>query len=106
MKVELKLYLEPALADQVAAAVAQFRGAGRKVSRNEVLEQLIEDGFRSWRKEAQVVNRVEATIGKLLDQTARHDKLLRSILLTLADGDHDAVDEAVAAIERRDTANA
>src|SRR5688500_6547145 len=106
MKVELKLYLEPALADQVAAAVAQFRGAGRKVSRNEVLEQLIEDGFRSWRKEAQVVNRVEATIGRLLDQSARHDRLLRSILLTLADGDKTAYREVLATIEQEEVANA
>ena len=66
-KVEFKLYLEPNLASQITETTAQFRGAGRKVSRNEVLEQLIEDGFRLWRREAQVVNRVEAGIAKLLD---------------------------------------
>jgi hypothetical protein len=105
-KVELKLYLDAELAAQVAETVAQFQGAGRKVSRNAVLEQLIEDGFKAWRKEAQVVNRVEATIGKLLDQSARHDRLLRSILLTLADGDKAAYREVLATIEREETANA
>ncbi len=105
-KVELKLYLDGELAEQVSAAVAQFRSAGRKVSRNAVLEQLIEDGFKAWRKEAQVVNRVEGTIGKLLDQSARHDRLLRSILLTLADGDKAAYREALETIEREEAANA
>jgi hypothetical protein len=90
-KVEIKLYLEPELADQVTAATAQFRGAGRKVSRNEVLEQLIQDGFRWWRREAQVVNRVETSIAKLMDQSARQDRLLRSILLTLAEDDPIAI---------------
>lgn len=103
-KVELKLYLEPELAEQVAGAVAQFRGAGRKVSRNEVLELLIQDGFKVWRREAQMVNRVESTIAKLLDQSARHDKLLRSILLTLADGDKAAYREVLATIEREEAA--
>jgi hypothetical protein len=102
----LKLYLEPELADQVAGAVAQFRAAGRKVSRNEVLVQLIEDGFRSWRKEAQIVNRVEATIGKLLDRSARHDVLLRSVLLSLAEGDKAEVAEMISTIEKEDKANA
>lgn len=90
-KVEIKLYLEPELADQVTTATAQFRSAGRKVSRNEVLEQLIDDGFRWWRREAQVVNRVESTLAKLMDQSARQDRLLRSILLTLAEDDPTAI---------------
>lgn len=106
MKVEVKLYLDPQIAEQVAGAVAQFRSAGRKVTRNEVLVQLIEDGFRAWRKEAQVVNRVEASIGKLIDQSGRHDRLLRSILLTLADGDKAAYREVLDTIEKEETANA
>jgi hypothetical protein len=105
-KIEVKLYLNAELADQVMETVTQFHSAGRKVSRNAVLEQLIEDGFRSWRKEAQVVNRVEATIAKLLDQSTRHDRLLRSILLTLADGDHNEYRNVLRTIEKEDTANA
>lgn len=104
-KVEIKLYLEPDLAAQVTETTAQFRSAGRRVSRNEVLEQLIEDGFRMWRREAQVVNRVETGIGKLLDHSTRQDRLLRSILLTLADGDVAEVRKAVETIEREDSAN-
>lgn len=100
MKVEVKLYLSPELAGQVADATAQFRGAGRKVSRNEVLEQLIQDGFRMWRREAQVVDRVEATLGKLMDQVAKHDRLLRSILLTLAEGDREEYRRALANIDK------
>ncbi|QQP94016.1 hypothetical protein IGS68_34810 (plasmid) [Skermanella sp. TT6] len=105
-KVEFKLYLEPNLASQITETTAQFRGAGRKVSRNEVLEQLIEDGFRLWRREAQVVNRVEAGIAKLLDQSARQDRLLRSILLTLAEGDQVEYRRVIETIEREDAGNA
>ena len=99
-KVEIKLYLEADLAGRVGDAVNQFRGAGRKVSRNEVLEKLIEDGFRMWRREAQVVNRVEAGIDRLAEQSARHDRLLRSILLTLADGDWEEYRRVIETIER------
>ena len=60
---------------------------------------LSKDGFRSWRREAQVVNRVEASVGKLLDQSSKHDRLLRSILLTLADGDKEEVRQIMATIE-------
>jgi hypothetical protein len=105
-KVEFKLYLDTELAGQVAGAVNQFRAAGRKVSRNEVLERLIADGFRLWRRKAQVVNQVEAGIGQLLDRSARHDRLLRSILLTLADGDRDEYRALMATIEKEDTADA
>jgi len=106
MKVEFKLYLDADLAGRVTETLAQFRGAGRKVSRNEVLEQLIEDGFRMWRREAQAVGRVETSVAALLDQSARHDKLLRSILLTLADGDKAAYREVIETIEREETTNA
>lgn len=102
----LKLYLDPELQAQVAETVAQFRSAGRRVTRNDVLVQLIEDGFRSWRKEAQVVNRVEATIGQLLNHSARHDRLLRSILLSLADGDKNEVRKLIETIEKEDKINA
>jgi hypothetical protein len=105
-KVEIKLYLEADLAGRVGDAVNQFRSGGRKVSRNEVLEKLIEDGFRMWRREAQVVNRVEAGIDRLAEQSARHDRLLRSILLTLADGDRAAYREVLDAIEKEDAAPA
>ena len=105
MKVEFKLYLDPDLASQVTDTTAQFRSAGRKVSRNEVLEQLIEDGFRFWKREAQVINRVESTMAKLLDQSARQDRLLRSILLTLAEGDQAEYRRAIETIEREDSAN-
>ena len=70
-KVEFKLYLTPELADQVVETTARFRSAGRQVSRNEVLEQLIGDGFRLWRRETEVISRVEASIAGLIDQSAR-----------------------------------
>ena len=105
-KIEHKLYLDADLAGRVAAAVDQFRGAGRKVSRNEVLERLIMDGFRMWARETQMTDRVEAGIGKLLDQSATHDKVLRSILLTLADGDKTAYREVLDAIAAEDAAMA
>ena len=105
-KVEIKLYLEAELAGRVADAVDQFRASGRRVSRNEVLEKLIEDGFRTWRREAQVVHRVEAGIDRLAEQSALHDRLLRSILLTLADGDRTAYREVLDAIEKEDAAMA
>ncbi|QQP92723.1 hypothetical protein JL101_032480 (plasmid) [Skermanella rosea] len=101
-KVEVKLYLDPDLASRVAEATTRFRSAGRKVSRNDVLEQLIEDGFRMWRRETEAVGRVEASIARLLDRSARHDRLLRSILLTLADGDQAEYRRVVGIIERED----
>ena len=102
-KVEFKLYLTPELADQVAEATARFRSAGRNVSRNQVLEQLIEDGFRLWRRETEVISRVEASIAGLIDQSARQDRLLRSILLTLADGDMEEYRRVIEIIEREDS---
>ena len=99
-KVELKLYLTPELADQVVDATARFRSAGRQVSRNEVLEQLIGDGFRLWRRETEVISRVEASIAGLIDQSARQDRLLRSILLTLADGDMEEYRRVIETIEK------
>ena len=71
-----------------------------------LLERLIEDGFRAWRRDAQVVDRVEAGVGKLLDRTAVHDRLLRSILLTLADGDRAEYRRLMDTIEKEETANA
>lgn len=103
-KLEFKLYLTADLAGRVSGAVNQFRAAGRKVSRNEVLEQLIEDGFRMWRRDAQAAGRVEASVAKLLDTAASHDRLLRSILLTLADGDKAAYREALDAVAGDDPA--
>lgn len=99
-KVEFKVYLPPDLAEQVIQTTAQFKGAGRKVSRNEVFEQLIEDGFKLWKREAQVVNRIETTMAQLLDMATRHDKLLQSILLTLAEGDKDEVKRVIQEIEK------
>lgn len=98
-KLEYKLYLEPDLGRQVEDATKQFRAAGRKVSRNEVLENLIEDGFRMWRREAQVVTRVEATLAQLLDRAEHQDRVLQSILLTLAEGDMDEVRAVMKRIE-------
>ena len=105
-KVEFKLYLTPELADQVAETTARFRSAGRQVSRNEVLEQLIGDGFRLWRRETEVISRVEASIAGLIDQSARQDRLLRSILLTLAEGDRAAYREVMDTIEAEEQADA
>jgi hypothetical protein len=99
-KVEFKLYLTPELADQVVETTARFRSAGRQVSRNEVLEQLIGDGFRLWRRETEVIGRVEASIAGLIDQSARQDRLLRSILLTLADGDMEEYRRVIETIEK------
>jgi hypothetical protein len=99
-KVEFKLYLTPELADQVVETTARFRSAGRQVSRNEVLEQLIGDGFRLWRRETEVISRVEASIAGLIDQSARQDRLLRSILLTLADGDMEEYRRVIETIEK------
>ena len=101
-KLEFKLYLDADMAGRVTDAVNQFRSAGRKVSRNEVLEELLAAGFRMWRREARMTDRIEAGIGKLLDQSATHDRLLRSILLTLADGDKAAYREVLDAVERED----
>ena len=97
---EFKLYLTPELADQVVETTARFRSAGRQVSRSEVLEQLIGDGFRLWRHETQVITRVEASIARLIDQSARGDRLLRSILLTLADGDMEEYRRVIETIEK------
>jgi hypothetical protein len=99
-KVEFKLYLTPELADQVVETTARFRSAGRQVSRNEVLEQLIGDGFRLWRRETEVISRVEASIAGLIDQSARQDRLLRSILLTLADGDMEEYRRVIETVEK------
>ena len=99
-KVEFKLYLTPELADQVVETTARFRSAGRQVSRNEVLEQLIGDGFRLWRRETEVISRVEASIAGLIDQSARQDRLLRSILLTLAEGDMEEYRRVIETIEK------
>jgi hypothetical protein len=98
--VEFKLYLTPELAAQVVETTARFRSAGRQVSRNEVLEQLIGDGFRLWRRETEVISRVEASIAGLIDQSARQDRLLRSILLTLADGDMEEYRRVIETIEK------
>lgn len=98
-KLEYKLYLTPDTGKQVEEATKQFRAAGRKVSRNEVIEQLIEDGFRMWRREAQVVTRVEATLAQLLDRAEKQDRVLQSILLTLAEGDLEEVQAVMKRIE-------
>ena len=106
MKVEIKLYLEAGLAGQVQEAVAQFRGAGRRVSRNTILEQLIRDGLRLWRREIEQSDRVEAGLAQLIERSARHDRLLRSILLTLAEGDRAAYREVMDTIEAEEQADA
>lgn len=100
-KVELKIHLKPELAEQVITTHKQFNSAGRKVSRNEVIEQLIEDGFRLWRRETQAVSKVEATMAQLLDHAERQDKVLKSILLTMADGDENEVAALMQTIEEK-----
>ena len=98
-KVEMKTYFEPDLAKQILDTHKQFCSAGRKVSRAELIEQLVKDGFRLWRKEQQVMTTVETTMAHLLDHAERQDRILRSILLTLADGDEGEVAKVMQTIE-------
>ena len=81
-------------------------GAGRRVSRNTILEQLIRDGLRLWRREIEQSDRVEAGLAQLIERSARHDRLLRSILLTLAEGDRAAYREVMDTIEAEEQADA
>jgi hypothetical protein len=99
-KVPYKLYLPYELGRQVEDAHKQFSSAGRKVSRNEVFQQLIEDGFKMWRREKQQISRVETTLATLLDRATQTDKLVRSILLTLAEGDQEEVARLIQTIEK------
>lgn len=101
-KVEWKMHLNPALAERVQDAWKTYQKAGRRVSRNAVVEQLLEDGFRMWERDNQVVTRVEGSISKLVDQTTRHSKILDTILLNLADGDVDEVKRLKQIIEKGD----
>ena len=49
---------------------------------------------------AEVISRVEASIAGLIDQSARQDRLLRSILLTLANGDWEEYRRVIETIEK------
>lgn len=97
-KTETKIYLPSEVFDQVEEATKQFRGAGRQVSRSEVITQLVEDGLGVWRREKNTLPRIDATLGVLLDRVEATDKILRSILLTLADGDKAEVERLIATV--------
>lgn len=100
MKVEWKLALDPELAERIEAVHAQYKAANRKTHRNDVIVQLIEDGFRWWSKEQQKIDGLDATLGKLLDQSKQQDRLLRTVLLTLAEGRADEYQRVIDTIER------
>lgn len=97
-KIETKIYLPPDVFEQIDEATKQFRGAGRQVSRSEVITQLLEDGLGVWRREKNTLPRIDATLGVLLDKAEATDKILKSILLTLADGDKAEVERLIATI--------
>lgn len=97
-KVQTKLYLEPELAEMVKETTERFRSAGRTICRNDVIVQLIEDGFRFWRREADMATRVESSVAKLIDQNNRQDRVLRTILLAVAEGDEAEYRKVIARI--------
>lgn len=99
MKTAFKVYLDPDLAEQVIQTHKQFSSAGRDVNRSEVIEELIRGGFKLWRRETEAVNRLEGTLAQLLDHANRTDKILKSILLTLVEGDKDEVKSLLHTIE-------
>lgn len=112
-KPQFKLYLTDEMARKVSDATLRLKAAGRNVSRNEVLTQLIEEGLGVWARESDVISRVEGGISRLLDQNnrlleqiAHQDQLIRSILLSMADGDMEQVDELVKTIKEKDLKNA
>lgn len=83
-KVPIRVYLEAGLAGRIEEATARFRAAGRQVARNDVVVQLLEDGFQSWGGDERLVERVDRALAQVLDRLSVQDRVLRSVLLTLA----------------------
>jgi len=94
-KTQIKAYLEPELAEKIAAATERFRAAGRTVSRNDVINQLLQDGFRFWRQEADMATRVEGSVGKLANEIRKQRRVLDTILLSITDGNPDEYKAAI-----------
>jgi hypothetical protein len=103
-KVQAKVYLEPELAEMITAATLRFKSAGRNVSRNDVIVQLLQDGFRFWRQEADMAARVEGSVGKLTDEIRKQKRVLETILLSIAEGNVDEYKSAIKEIYGDDDA--
>lgn len=99
-KTAFKVYLDSKVADLIIDTHKRFASGGRDVNRSEVIEQLIQDGFKMWAKEEQAVTRFEGTLAHLLDHAEKTDRLLKAILLTLADGDKDEVKNLLNNVDR------
>jgi predicted regulator of amino acid metabolism with ACT domain len=78
----------------------QFSAGSRYVSRNEIFQRLIEDGYRMWKREAQTVSVIEMALSTLVERMTVQEKLMRSILLTLAEGDVEEVDRLMKMVEK------
>jgi predicted regulator of amino acid metabolism with ACT domain len=94
------VYLPYQLGRQVEDTHKLFAAGNRRVSRNDVFVQLVEDGFRYQRRETQAVGRIEVSVATMADRMESFEKLLRSILLTLAEGDTDEVERLLRTIEK------
>ena len=105
MKTVYSVAVDAEMATNITKAVERFHAAKRKVSRNDVIVQLIDDGLAVWRREVDPGVQMAETVAKLSEQIARQDRMLRSILLTLADGDVQEYEEVMATIEAQEKAN-
>ena len=99
MKTPLNVYFDPDLVEQIIQTHKQFSSAGRDVNRSEVIEELVRGGYKLWRRETEAVSRLEGTLAQLLDHANRTDRVLKSILLSLAEGDKDQVKALLHTIE-------
>lgn len=105
MRTVYSVSVDAEMATNITKAYERFSAAKRKVTRNDVIVQLIEDGFKAWRRETNANDQMAATISKLLDQLAKQDRMLRSILLTLAEDDKEEYRRVMTEIDAMEKPN-
>lgn len=105
MKTVYSVAVDAEMATNITKAHERFIAAKRKVSRNDVIVQLIDDGLAVWRREVDPGVQMAETVAKLSEQIARQDRMLRSILLTLAEGDVEEYEGIMKTIEAQEKAN-
>lgn len=105
MKYEYKVSVDADMATRITMAHERIQACKRKVSRNDVIVQLLEDGFSQWQGHIDVNTRLEATVAKIAARMEQQDRMLRSILLTLAEGDKEEYRNDIAEIEKMENEN-
>jgi hypothetical protein len=105
MKTVYSVAVDAEMATNITKAHERFKAAKRKVSRNDVIVQLLDDGLSVWRREVDPGAQMAETVARLSEQIARQDRMLRSILLTLAEGDEEEYRDVMSKIEAQEKAD-